>query len=112
MQSMAVPSLNKELISKIKSQLKSALETSKLQFQTMRDTEVRLVDNNIVVRPGSSSALFSLVSHTTPETQKINFGALQETFIADDIVKRFEKLNHFDDNSFFSPRSSSTYFKI
>lgn len=90
MQSMAVPSLNKDLIYKIQSQLESAIDTSQLKFQTMRDTEDRLVGNNIVVRPGSSSALISLVFHTTPETQKINFGALRDAYTADDIVKRLE----------------------
>ncbi len=56
----------------------------------MRDTEDRLVNNNIVVRPGSSSAFISLVFHTTPETQKINFGALRDAYMAGDIAKRFE----------------------
>jgi hypothetical protein len=60
----------------------------------MRDTEERLVTNNIVVLPGSTSALNSLVFHTTFESQKINFGALLDIYTAEDIVKRFDYNNN------------------
>lgn len=85
----STPSDNKNLVSKIKSQLESAQETGRFKFQSMKDTEDRLVTNNIVVLPGSSSALISLVFHTTQESQKINFGALMHVYTSEDIVKKY-----------------------
>lgn len=88
MQATSTPSDNQELVSKIKSQIESAFQSGRMKFQSMQDTEDRLVTNNIVVLAGSSSALNSLVFHTTHESQKINHGALIDVYTAEDIVNR------------------------
>jgi peroxidase len=89
MQATSTPSDNQELVSKIKSQIESAFQSGRMKFQSMQDTEDRLVTNNIVVLAGSSSALNSLVFHTTHESQKINHGALIDVYTAEDIVNRY-----------------------
>ncbi|XP_032795230.2 peroxidase [Daphnia magna] len=77
-----------QLESNLQSQLGAAQQASHVLFQSLGTTEKELIDNNIVVMPGSASAAHSLFFHTTHETQKINLESLVDVYTAQELVKR------------------------
>lgn len=78
-----------QLESNLQSQLGAAQQAGHVLFQSLGTTEKELIDNNIVVMPGSASAAHSLFFHTTHETQKINLESLVDVYTAQELVKRW-----------------------